>query len=103
ATEADAAALARWLAEVVTRRVADAAAVVLSRPGAPRTPVVFGAGVGRFLARRLAERLGLLYRDVGAEWSDDPALTAAAADCAPAVAVALLFQARSAAARGGTV
>lgn len=91
AREAD--RLARWLGEAVLRRLADAASVVLSRPGAPASPTIYGAGVGRFLAARLAQRLGLLYRDVGGLWSADPALASAAADCAPAVAAARLFAA----------
>lgn len=54
-----------------------------------------GAGVGRFLVRKLAQRLGVAYRDF-----DDLIVTAvvsqgiSAADCAPAVAVALLFTKR---------
>lgn len=89
-------ALARYLAEASLRRLADAAALILSRPDAPAAPVVCGAGVGRFLARRLAERLGLLYRDVGAAWAAAGELADIASDCAPAVAVARL----SIAARG---
>lgn len=93
-TEPQAVMLARWLAEATLRRLVDAASVVLSRPGAPSAPRVFGAGVGRFLARKLAERLGLMYRDVGEAWADDPGLASAVADCAPAAAVARLFASR---------
>lgn len=92
----EARALARWLAEAVLRRLADAAALVLSREGAPRIPTVYGAGVGRFLAAGVARRLGLMYRDVGGLWADDPALASTAADCAPAVAVARLIARRPA-------
>ena len=94
ATQAHALALARWLAEASLRRLADAAALVLSRPERSGAPTVYGAGVGRFLARQLAERLGLLYREVGDLWTHDPGLASEAADCAPAVAVARLFVAR---------
>ena len=94
ASQAHALALARWLAEASLRRLADAAALVLSRPERSKAPTVYGAGVGRFLARKLAERLGLLYRDVGDLWTHDPGLASDAADCAPAVAVARLFVAR---------
>lgn len=87
-------ALAGFLAETALRRLCDAAAVILSRPDAPLKPVVYGAGVGRFLARRLAERLGLMYRDLGALWAADAGLADAAASCAPAVAVARLFRSR---------
>ena len=92
-TEGQARALAAWLAEAMLRRLCDAAALTLSRPDAPKAPTVFGAGVGRFLARRLADRLGLMYRDLGREWAQDEALAALAADCAPAVAVARLLAA----------
>lgn len=94
ATIEPARALAHWLSEATLRRLADAATLVLSRPGAPTAPVVYGAGVGRFLSARLAQRLGLMYRDVGSAWAGDPALAAAAADCAPAVAVAMLRRSR---------
>ncbi|WP_020178622.1 hydantoinase/oxoprolinase family protein [Methylopila sp. M107] len=93
-SRADARALASWLSEAVLRRLADAVALVLSRDGAAGAPTIYGAGVGRFLAAAVARRLGLMYRDVGEVWSDDPALAAAAANAAPAVAVARLFAAR---------
>lgn len=86
--------LAAWLAEAALRRLADAASVVLSRADAPRNPTIYGAGVGRFLAVAVARRLSLMYRDVGDVFAADPALAAASADCAPAVAVARLFAAR---------
>lgn len=83
-------ALAGWLSAEIVRRLRDAASGVLARTGRDiRT--VYGAGVGRFLGVRVARRLGLVYRDVGSAWADDPALAAAAADCAPAVAVARLY------------
>lgn len=84
-------ALARHLAEIQLRSLCDAASALLSRPEAARTATVVGAGVGRFLAKRVAERLGLGYRDLGALLTRDPALQGPAADCAPAVAVARLF------------
>ncbi|MFC7053160.1 hydantoinase/oxoprolinase family protein [Hansschlegelia quercus] len=86
-------ALARFLSEVALRRFCDAAAVILARSGSAAAPVIYGAGVGRFLARRLAERLGLMYRDVGTLWADD--LADAVSSCAPAVAVARLFRSRT--------
>jgi probable H4MPT-linked C1 transfer pathway protein len=89
----EAQALARFLSEVALRRLCDAAALVLSRPGGLADPAVYGAGVGRFLALRLAERLGLMYRDVGALWAED--LADAASSCAPAVAIARLFRSRN--------
>lgn len=93
-TEPLARALALWLAEAMLRRVFDAATRVLSRPIAPQDPAIYGAGVGRFLAERVAKRLGLIYRDIGRGWADDDALVEAASDCAPAVAVARLYLAR---------
>ncbi|GLK69166.1 hydantoinase/oxoprolinase family protein [Hansschlegelia plantiphila] len=94
ANDAPARALAAFLAEAALRRLCDAAAAILSRSETPAGATVFGAGVGRFMAARLAERLGLLYRDVGALWSDDARLAGVAADCAPSVAVARLLAAR---------
>ncbi|GLK80680.1 hydantoinase/oxoprolinase family protein [Methylopila turkensis] len=97
-TWAQAETLARYLAEAQLRRLHDAAIGLLSRPDAAARTVV-GAGVGRFLAKRLAGRLGLGYRDIGEAFADDPALQAPAADCAPAVAVARLFASGSATSR----
>jgi probable H4MPT-linked C1 transfer pathway protein len=95
-TAAAAELLARYLGEASLRRLCDAATAVLSRAPAVPVQAVVGAGVGRFLARRLAERLGLLYRDVAAGWTDDAGLAQAAADSAPAVAVAKLCAMRRA-------
>jgi probable H4MPT-linked C1 transfer pathway protein len=75
-------ALAAFLAEAQLRRIADAAALVLSRAALPEGAPVLGCGVGGHLARRLAVRLGRPYRPL----FDD----AAATICAPAVAMALL-------------
>ncbi len=93
-TDVPARQLADWLAEAALRRLVDAASLVLSRADAPRNPTIYGAGVGRFLAAAVARRLSLMYRDVGDVFAADPALGAASADCAPAVAVARLFAAR---------
>jgi activator of 2-hydroxyglutaryl-CoA dehydratase len=51
---------------------------------------VIGAGCGRFIARRLAERLGRPYLDFGDLLDAAPEARDMAARCAPAVAVALL-------------
>lgn len=77
-------ALAAWLAEQQLRRIADAAALVLTRAALPATAPVLGAGTGRHLAARLAARIGRPYAEFPA------AAPVGAADCAPAVAVALL-------------
>lgn len=50
-----------------------------------------GAGVGRFLVRRLAQRMERPYVDIASLMDAETALSGAdAADCAPAAAVALL-------------
>ncbi|MFD1332661.1 hydantoinase/oxoprolinase family protein [Methylopila musalis] len=82
--------IADHLAEAQLRRLHDAALGLLTRPDQPPCETIVGAGVGRFLVKRLAERLKLGYRDIGALFSNDPAVAALAADCAPAVAVARL-------------
>lgn len=83
--------IADFLAETQLRRLHDAALGLITRTDIPAPQTIVGAGVGRFLVKRLAERLRLGYRDIGALFSDDPALAALAADCAPAVAVARLY------------
>jgi probable H4MPT-linked C1 transfer pathway protein len=86
--------LARWLAEAQLRRIEDACALLLSREGlAPDAPVV-SAGVGRFLAVLLAGRLGRASLDFAALLPDPGPEPGLVSDCAPAVAVARLSQAR---------
>jgi probable H4MPT-linked C1 transfer pathway protein len=85
ATEAEWRALAAYFAEAQLRTIEDAARLVASRTGLP--PVVIGAGVGRRIAARLAGRLGAAYRDFAELIGADPGW---AANCAPAVALALL-------------
>jgi probable H4MPT-linked C1 transfer pathway protein len=81
-------ALAGWLAESQLRQVADAARLILSRSSFPPAPLLLGAGIGRHVAARLAARLGRPYQDLAA--LSPFASIPGAADCAPAVAVALL-------------
>ena len=89
ATLLKAKALARHLAEAQTHRLSRALDGVAS--GMEAEPeLIFGAGVGRFLAARLAERRASAYLDLADVLTDDPALAGPAADCAPAVAVGLL-------------
>jgi (4-(4-[2-(gamma-L-glutamylamino)ethyl]phenoxymethyl)furan-2-yl)methanamine synthase len=82
--------VAEYAEECQLRRLVDAVCCVLSRGQVPHRAPLVGAGVGRFLVRRLAERLGLRY--VGFEslltshWAGVPDV----ADCAPAAAVARL-------------
>ncbi|MCK0208983.1 S-layer protein [Starkeya koreensis] len=82
-------ALARHLAEAQTHRLGRALDCVAS--GMEAAPeLIVGAGVGRFLTARLAERRTTAYLDLADVLTDDPALARPAADCAPAVAVGLL-------------
>ncbi len=81
-------ALAAWLAEAQLRQLMDAASLVLSRARWPDRAPVLGAGIGRHVIERLAGRFGRPYQDFAA--LPPLASVAGAADCAPAVAVALL-------------
>ncbi|GJD33069.1 hypothetical protein PMNALOAF_4350 [Methylobacterium adhaesivum] len=91
-TPADWQALAAHFAEAQLRPLHDAAALLLSRDDLPADAPLVVCGAGRFLAERLAARLGRpavaltdLITDAlpgtGADW---------ASTCGPAVAVALL-------------
>ncbi|MCJ2082501.1 H4MPT-linked C1 transfer pathway protein [Methylobacterium sp. J-090] len=91
-TSADWLALATHFAEAQLRPLHDAAALLLSRDDLPAEAPLVVCGAGRFLAERLAARLGrpaLALTDLiadhlprtGADW---------ASTCGPAVAVALL-------------
>ncbi len=88
-------ALARHLSEAQLHRLSRAVDCVAS---AQETEIdlMVGAGVGRFLAARLAERRGATYLDLANVLTDDENLAASAADCAPAVAVGLLAAALTA-------
>lgn len=86
-------ALAESAAEEQLHRLSRALAQVLSAGRIAADAPLVGAGVGRFLAIRLAGRLGRPYLDAGILLAGDPALASAAADCAPAVAVARLARA----------
>ncbi|AUB85495.1 hydantoinase/oxoprolinase family protein [Candidatus Thiodictyon syntrophicum] len=85
--------LAAHLAEAQLRTLAEACDCLLSRGELAADAPILGAGVGRFLARRLAARLGRAYLGFGALFEgqapgtpDGPEV----ADCAPAAAVARL-------------
>ncbi len=93
AAEADEAAwrnLAVWFAECQLRRIADGAALVLSRATLPTSAPIISAGIGGRVVARLAARLGraacplATFLDVGEV--DKRKID----QCAPAVAVALL-------------
>ncbi|WAC27240.1 hydantoinase/oxoprolinase family protein [Ancylobacter sp. SL191] len=92
---ASAKALARHLSEAQVHRLSRAIDCVASAQE-NGTELIVGAGVGRFLAARLAERRDVTYLDLANVLTDDESLAAAAADCAPAVAVGLLAAALTA-------
>ncbi len=82
--------LAGYLAEIQLRTLADACARLLSRGDLDAQAPVLGAGVGRFLARRLAQRLGRQYLGFESLFPGGDGLLPDVADCAPAAAVARL-------------
>jgi (4-(4-[2-(gamma-L-glutamylamino)ethyl]phenoxymethyl)furan-2-yl)methanamine synthase len=83
-------ALARYFADCQLAEIEHTARNLAERDAlSPDAPVI-GAGCGRFIARRLAERLGRLYLDFGDLIDAPPETREMAARCAPAVAIALL-------------
>jgi probable H4MPT-linked C1 transfer pathway protein len=85
--------LARFFAEAQLREITDGAYLVLSRTEIEAKAPIIGAGVGRFVARKLAERLGRPYVDFDEVIPALPERRAKAAGCVPACAVALLLEA----------
>lgn len=85
-------ALAAWFAEAQLRPLHDAAAALLSRPDLPKDAPLVVCGAGRFLAERLAGRLGrrsLPLTDVISERLSGET-RAWVSTCGPAVAVGLI-------------
>lgn len=83
-------ALAAWLAEAQLRQIHDSALLILSRVSLAYSAPVIGAGIGRFVAAKLANRLRRPYHEF-AELLGLPAGIALWSNgCAPALAVALL-------------
>lgn len=82
--------LARHLAERQLRQIEDALDQVLSRGMTTDAPTLVGAGVGRGLVRRLAERRGLPYRDFEAHLPVASNLRERVGWFAPAVSVGWL-------------
>ena len=83
-------AFADFLARAQLRSIEDQIAVILSLGAlAPDAPFI-GAGVGRMLVARLARGFDRDYLDFADFLAAPAALRPAAADCAPAVALALL-------------
>jgi len=85
---------ARHLAEVQLRKIRQACERVLSRGEVPERSPLVGAGVGRFLVKKLAVQLGRRYRDFDSLVDAATDVASWASSCAPAVAVAVLAQAR---------
>jgi probable H4MPT-linked C1 transfer pathway protein len=86
---------ARHLAEMQLWKIRQACDRVLSRAEVAERALVVGAGVGRFLARKLADQLVRRYRDFDSLVEAAPDVSSWASSCAPAVAVAVLAQSRS--------
>lgn len=82
--------LAAFLAARQLARLEEAARRVIANSVVSDEAPIVGAGVGRFVVKRLAARLGRPYRDAGAILSATPGLRDKVARCLPAVAVALL-------------
>lgn len=82
--------LAAHLARAQMCVIEDQIALLASREAFSQDAPFIGAGVGRTLVARLARAQGRAYRDLATFVAAPDALAAAAADCAPATALALL-------------
>jgi probable H4MPT-linked C1 transfer pathway protein len=83
-------ALAAHIARAQMRLIEDQMALLASRDAIAADAPFVGAGVGRILVRRLAVSQGRAYRDFAEFVAAPEELRAAAANCAPATALALL-------------
>lgn len=89
-SDSQAQSLAAHFARAQMRLIEDQIALLASRGAiAPEAPII-GAGVGRLLVQRLAQTQGRAYRDFASFIAAEEPLRAAAANCAPAAALALL-------------
>ncbi len=82
--------LASFFAERQLRNIADACGRIFSRDGCPQDAPLVGAGIGRFLAKRLAERLQRPYLAFDGFFRSSHREGFGVADCAPAAALASL-------------
>lgn len=82
--------LARDLACRQGAQIEAAVSGVARRVGMPADAPVIGAGVGRFVAARVAGSLGRPVREFSSLVPSEPGLGGLVSDCAPAVAVAWL-------------
>lgn len=78
------------LAEAQLGLIRESFSRIASRPDIADVAPIIGAGAGRFLAARLAARVGRPYVDFATLVDGADETRAAAARCAPAVAVALM-------------
>jgi probable H4MPT-linked C1 transfer pathway protein len=85
-------ALASYLAECQLADIETVAQALILREGLGTEAPMIGAGCGRFMAKRLALRLGRPYRDFCDMINCDQQAREMAARSAPAVAVALLAE-----------
>lgn len=82
--------LARYFAEAQLREITDGAHLVLSQLDLNREAPIVGAGVGRFVVKRLAQRLERAYIDFSDLVESAHDMRSKVSDCAPASALALL-------------
>ncbi len=87
--------LAQFFAEAQLREITDGAYLALSHCDLDAKAPVIGAGVGRFVVKRLAERVARPYVDFDEMIPTLPEIRRKAGDCVPACAVALLAAAQS--------
>jgi probable H4MPT-linked C1 transfer pathway protein len=85
---------ASYLAELHLAKIRRACERILTRGDVPERSPLVGAGVGRFLAKKLAAQLGKRHREFDSLVDAAPEFSSWASSCAPAVAVAVLAQAR---------
>jgi len=85
-------AVARHFAECQVAEIEAAAGALLAREQISHDAPLIGAGCGRFIATRIARRLGRPYHDFAELLDCTPGLREMAAICAPAVAVGLLAE-----------
>lgn len=87
--------LAGYFAERQLALIRDACERGLSRELVPDDRPIVGAGVGRFVVQALCERMHRPYLDAASLWESSAPGGFDVADCLPAVAVAMLYQAIS--------
>ncbi len=84
--------IAKYLADVQQDKISAACHRILSRNLLDNDATIIGAGIGRFIIDNIAHRLGMPYVDFTKFIETESTLSAAATQCAPAVAVACLLK-----------